>query len=61
MKITIVMKDPDGVWDSLEQAGLNPNDLPQDVKRCVESYFEYGEYLRVEIDTETEDIEVLRN
>lgn len=66
MKYRITMKDPDGVCDSLREAaedapqlkGLDPEDVDT-VRDAIERrmrdglsrWFEYGEYLEVEIDT----------
>lgn len=76
MKFKIVMKDPDGVWDAVEEAaiksvGVGLPDLDGDerdiiTKKRIEGlnkqlckWFEHGEYLTVEIDTEANTATVL--
>ena len=62
------MKDPDGVWDSLDQAataslagmtGITSNELEtlEDARRSeiseyIGRWVEYGEYITIEIDTD---------
>lgn len=55
MKIVLTMKDPDGVYDSLKDCGVDPNDPPESVTK----YVEYGEYVRIEVDTDTGTAKVL--
>ena len=50
MKLRMTLKDPDGVWDSLEDAGLDPNNLPEDVQQVMDKYVEFGEYVTIEFD-----------
>lgn len=67
MKFKITMKDPDGVYDSVQVAvkeSVNALDLSDSEKDAVletrlgfvtgaiSKWFEYGEYLTVEVDTE---------
>ena len=76
MKFTITMKDPDGVWESVDEAAresigrMLPNLEEEERKPILEQrkdilnnqirkWFEYGEYLRVEIDTEANTATVL--
>jgi len=59
MKLCITFKDPDGVSDSLEDAGLDQNDLPEDVRKIMDKYIAYDEYLTVEFDLATGTAEVL--
>ena len=58
-KITIIMKDPDGVYDSCldyaEENNLDVNDVIDDVSQ----WFRYGEYLTVEIDLETREAKIV--
>jgi hypothetical protein len=61
MIITLTFKSPDGVWDSLEDAGLDPNELPDDVDRVLTRFVEYREYVRIELDTEAGTARVLEN
>ena len=73
MRFTITMKDPDGVYESIQDAiggirvgGLDADELSDVRERRAEKvhklcgrWFEYGEYLRVEVDTEAETCTVL--
>lgn len=69
MKFRITMKDPDGVYDSLDDAAtdaMNGENFPADeyetlrdmrrdkFKALCDKWFEYNEYLTVEINTEAE-------
>jgi len=58
MKFTVTMKCPDAVYDALEEL---PVDCRSEAKYMTEKWFEYGEYLTVEIDTDTSTIKVLEN
>ena len=53
MKIKIQFKDPDGVWDSLQEAKFDPNELPSDVENVVRKFIEFKECVMIELDTET--------
>lgn len=70
MKFRITLKDPDGVYESCDDAAvecataLRATDMGEDeyedlvdssrhkIKKIIEHWFEFGEYLTVEIDTE---------
>ena len=70
MKIKITLKDPDGVWESIEEAAkanlaslttILDKDEVEDVltrrreaieERC-KRWVQYGEYVTIEIDTDT--------
>ena len=58
MKIIINLKDPDGVYDSLIEAGINPNKLGG---LAIDKFITYLEYVSIEIDTETQTAKVLTN
>lgn len=74
MKFKVTMKDPDGVSDAIDEAvdealkavtGVTEEEREslRDVKRktivgIVSKFFEFLEYLTVEIDTEAETCEV---
>jgi hypothetical protein len=76
MKITITLKDPDGVYDAVHDAvmneveqfeGLYPEEQAELIESRTERIFEdlspfivYGEYISVEIDTDTQQARVLR-
>lgn len=74
MKFTVTMKDPDTLTDAIEEAvreEVEAMGLPEDeaealmearadkVGRLCDRWFEYGEYLQVEIDTEAETATVV--
>lgn len=52
-KIRITMKDPDGVYDSMDDAGYDLDDLPSVVDGIVKKYFEFKEVVTIELDLET--------
>ena len=74
MKFTITMKDPDGAYESIEEFinamkidGIEDDDEAEAIRElrgnkirelCLR-WFEYGEYLRVEVDTDAETCTVL--
>jgi len=74
MKFKIQMKDPDGVYESVDDAAKESVNAiegvsEQERKDLIESrreefyqhikrWFKYGEYLTVEVDTETNTIRV---
>lgn len=60
MKLSIQLKDPDGVYDSLAGHGMGLNDIndPQTDEQCaardvVKKFVQYDEYVTIELDTET--------
>lgn len=53
MKIKFYLRDPDGIWDSLIDAGLDPNDLDDDIYDTISKYIEYMEDICIEIDFES--------
>jgi radical SAM superfamily enzyme with C-terminal helix-hairpin-helix motif len=73
MKFTVSMKDPDTLQDAIEdavKADMEGTPDPDEREALIEirtkkaakvaaKWFEYGEYLRVEIDTEAGTIKVL--
>lgn len=73
MKFTITMKDPDGVYESIQDAiaeliidGVSEDELDavrekrgEKIHKLCSRWFEYGEYLRVEVDTEAQTCTVL--
>lgn len=75
MKFTVSMKDPDVLHDAITEAvgalqfeGLSEDEAGVVREKRVESiselasrWFEYGEYLRVEIDTDAKTCTVLAN
>jgi len=77
MKFKITFKDPDGVYESTRAAarssvdlveGMQPDEKEELIELRYESMYEscrqwvkYGEYITVEIDTDLNTIEVVRN
>lgn len=75
MKFNITMKDPDGVYDSVTEAAkesvkdMKITDLDDaddiletrtdSLMEIIGEWFKYGEYLTVEVDTETKTIKVV--
>jgi uncharacterized protein YggE len=75
MKFTVTMKDPDTLHDAIDEAvtedvakmeGLDEDERQavidarkEKVQELCNKWFEYGEYLRVEIDTEAKTCTVL--
>ncbi len=74
MKFTVTLKDPDGVYDSIQEAiKRSVEHIPaigedereelieirsEKIRDITSKWFEYDEYLTVEIDTEEETIKV---
>ena len=52
MKFCITMKDPDGVYDSLQEAATEHGVERSELEDIIKLWFQYSEYLTVEIDTD---------
>lgn len=74
MKVTVYIKDPDVLQDAVVEAveeELKNSDLPEDEQEAVKdirvekalsvagTWWEYGEYITVEFDTETKEARVV--
>jgi len=75
MKIKVTMKDPDGVYDSVKDTikesvdsleGLSDDEKEElvdtrfeDEMEKLKKFFKYGEYLTVEVDTDTQEARVV--
>jgi hypothetical protein len=59
MKFIVTMKDPDGVTYAVNTAKGTPGAGPA-VERAIRKWFEYEEYLEVEVDTEAGTCTVLK-
>lgn len=60
MKIVINLKDPDGVWNSLQEVGLSVNSIKDvDTEEALMKFIGYNEYVSIEIDTEAKTARVL--
>ena len=64
MKFTLMFKDPDGVFESLKDAGVINDDGTakegqEDAKALVDKYVEFNEYLYLEVDTEAGTVTIL--
>lgn len=51
-KFKILFKDPDGVFDCVEEAGYDLNDLPTDVERVLNKFLDFKEMITIEFDIE---------
>ena len=51
-KVLLTLKDPDGVWDSLESHGIDPNELSPREENVLGKFVRYREYVAIEIDFE---------
>lgn len=78
MKIIIKLKDPDGVYESIQQiadqeveklveasngllkAGDVEDTVGEKIREMTRSFVEYGEYVTIEIDTDTNTARVLK-
>jgi len=77
MKFKITMKDPDGVYNSVTDAaaasaaavnGISDDEREsleesrrEEITECIGKWFEYSEYLTVEIDTDSMTATVCNN
>ena len=77
MIINITLKDPDGVYDSIREAAreqvanignLTPRDAEvledkrhKQISESLKPWIEYGEYVRLQIDTEAKIATVILN
>ena len=53
-KLQITLKNPDSVWDSIRDAGIDPNKVDESVfGEVLNKFVEYGEYVTIELDSET--------
>jgi hypothetical protein len=59
MKFTITMKDPDGVYDSMKDAGYDLDDLPPEIDDVIKKFFEFKEVVTIEFDIETGEATVV--
>lgn len=59
MKFRITFKDPDGVYDSLDDAGINMNEMPEDVEYMINKFLWCREYVTIEFDTDEETARVV--
>ena len=62
MKFTVMFKDPDGVYDSLKDAGIIGEDgtaVNEEAKKLVDKFVEFDEYVYLEFDTEAGTVTVL--
>ena len=59
MKIVLTFKCPDVVDDAITNEGID-EDSADTVRKVCGLFVEYGEYVRIEIDSEAKTAEVLR-
>ena len=60
MKVVLTFKCPDVVDDAISNSGLEYENAEAEIRRACNLYVEYGEYVRIEIDTVKQTAEVLR-
>jgi hypothetical protein len=53
------MKDPDGVYDSMKDAGYDLDDLPPEIDDVIKKFFEFKEVVTIEFDIETGEATVV--
>lgn len=56
MQLRFTLKDPDGIYDAVISEALTAEQ-----KEDLSSFFQYGDYLRLEYDTETKDLTVVKS
>ena len=73
MKFTVIFKDPDALWEAIDDtvnelkvAGLSDDELEavkekrkEEIREMCGKWFEFGEYLSVEIDTDKKSCTVV--
>ena len=59
-KLRITLKDPDGIWNSLDRAGIEPTDVDDsEFSDVFDKFVEYDEYVKIELDSETGEARVI--
>lgn len=63
MILTFTFKSPEAIRSALEDVDINPDidEVPSELQELLDFWFEYGEYVRVQLDTETGQATVLSN
>ena len=59
MKILITFKDPQAIEVALGVVGIDADCPPADVQETIEKFFEYEEFVDIEIDTVKKTARVL--
>jgi hypothetical protein len=66
VKIQVTVKNPDAIHDIVNTRHPMPSDdrditprMEEEQEAFAEEYFEYGDYMRLEIDTETMSARIL--
>lgn len=62
MKFTVMFKDPDGVYESLKDAGVIDEDgtaKDEAAKALVDKFVEFDEYIYIEFDTDAGTVTIL--
>ena len=57
MKITVCLKTPDCLDNAIEGTKIDPEEF----KKIASKWFQYEEYIRVQIDTDAKTCIVLKN
>lgn len=58
MKILLTFKTPDVLWQALKDCCYNEEDRAE-AERVCSKFVKYGEYIRIEVDTDTGTAKVL--
>ena len=59
-KIRITFKSPDSVWDSIKEAGIDPNEVrDSEFGKVINKFVDYMEYVTIELDSETDEATVV--
>ena len=53
MKVRLVLQDPDGVYESFKDAGMDMDTLEGPLQHLFKNFFLFGEVVTIELDTET--------
>jgi len=61
MKFVVTFKDPDSLYDEIDDNTNDKVEAANAKKYCVAKWFKYGEYVSIEIDTEEGTARVLTN
>lgn len=61
-KLHITVENPDSIWDSIRDAGINPNRVDRSVfSEVFNKFVESGECVTIELDSETGKASVIHD
>jgi len=59
-KLRVTLKSPDAVWDSLKEAGIDPNEVENsEFGEVFGRFVKCDEYVTIELDSETGEATVV--